>query len=74
MQSPPQEKRSDMNYEKTWNHLKDFIETITEASTDFAEAEYLDADERLRYEGRENMGRKILNFMAFSEKKDDHQR
>lgn len=57
-----------MNYEKAWNHLKDFIETITEVSTQYAKSEYKCNNERLRYEGRENMGRKILNFMAFSEK------
>lgn len=57
-----------MNYEEAWNNLKDFIEIITEVSTQYAKPEYKCNNERLRNEGRESMGIKILTFMAFLEK------
>lgn len=59
---------SDMNYEKAWKDLKMYIEILFWASRRFAESENINVDERLRAEGGELMGRKILNFMGMLEK------
>lgn len=57
-----------MDYEKIWKDLKMYIEILFWASRRFAESENINVDERLRAEGGELMGRKILNFMGMLEK------
>ncbi|WP_308540175.1 hypothetical protein [uncultured Murdochiella sp.] len=57
-----------MDYEKVWKDLKMYIEILFWASHRFAESENINVDERLRAEGGELMGRKILNFMGMLEK------
>lgn len=57
-----------MDYEKVWKDLKMYIEILFWASRRFAESENINVDERLRAEGGELMGRKILNFMGMLEK------
>lgn len=57
-----------MDYEKVWKDLKRYIEILSGASLHFAESENINVDERLRAEGGELMGRKILNFMGMLEK------
>lgn len=57
-----------MNYEKAWEHLKSLIGILSGASVHFAESEDQSDDERLRAEGGEIIGRKILDFMDYVEK------
>lgn len=69
-----------MDYEKTWKDLKRYIEILSGVSLRFAESEDVNDNERLRAEGGEIMGRKILKFMGKFEKemttagKDDGQK
>lgn len=57
-----------MDYEKAWKDLKRYIEILSGVSLHFAESEDINDNERLRAEGGEIMGRKILNFMGDLEK------
>lgn len=58
-----------MDYEKVWKDMKRYIEILSGVSRHFAESEDINDNERLRAEGGEIMGRKILNSMGKLEKK-----
>lgn len=57
-----------MDYEKAWKRLKNLTGIIVGISLHFAESEDQYADERLRAEGGEFVGRRILRFMDDAEK------